>query len=142
LHSDTSQIRKYYRISGFVQNERGSIHENKAAFRSWVCKPLKYNSFISERRVQNQHMVTSGLCFQVHNAWNSPVLLLAVIKQCCITAGAPFWIEGELPVFIVNEVMWHTTKYGDPYSEFLLCIYPSKVHTHSVLYIYILAWYG
>ncbi len=23
-------------------------------------------------------------------------------------------------------------KYGDPYSEFVLCIYPSKVHTHTV----------
>ncbi len=30
------------------------------------------------------------------------VLLLAVIKQCCIAAGAPFWIEGELPVFVVR----------------------------------------
>ncbi len=27
--------------------------------------------------------------------------------------------------------MWHTAKYGDPYSEFVHCIYPSKVHTHS-----------
>ncbi len=26
---------------------------------------------------------------------------------------------------------WHTTKYGDPYSEFVLSIYPSKGHTHS-----------
>ncbi len=31
------------------------------------------------------------------------VLLLAVIKQCCIVAGAPFWIGGELPVFIVRH---------------------------------------
>ncbi len=31
------------------------------------------------------------------------VLLLAVIKQRCITAGAPFWIEGELPVFVVRH---------------------------------------
>ncbi len=28
-------------------------------------------------------------------------------------------------------VTWHTAKYGDPYSEFVLCIYPSKVHTHT-----------
>ncbi len=28
--------------------------------------------------------------------------------------------------------MWHTAKYGDPYSEFLLCIYPiQSAHTHS-----------
>ncbi|KAL0161753.1 hypothetical protein M9458_045478, partial [Cirrhinus mrigala] len=30
------------------------------------------------------------------------VLLSAVIKQRCITAGAPFWIEGEMPVFVVR----------------------------------------
>ncbi len=38
-----------------------------------------------------------------------------------------------LAAFIESEVKvtWHTTKYGDPYSEFVLCIYPSKVHTHS-----------
>ncbi len=26
---------------------------------------------------------------------------------------------------------WYVAKYGDPYSELVLCIYPSKVHTHS-----------
>ncbi len=31
------------------------------------------------------------------------VLLLAVIKQLCIAAGAPFWIGGELPVFVVGH---------------------------------------
>ncbi len=30
------------------------------------------------------------------------VLLLAVIKQHCITAGTPFLIGGELPVFVVR----------------------------------------
>ncbi len=29
------------------------------------------------------------------------------------------------------KVTWHTAKYGNPYSELVLCIYPSKVHTHS-----------
>ncbi len=33
------------------------------------------------------------------------------------------------------KVTWHTAKYGDPYLEFMLCIYPSKVcartHTHT-----------
>ncbi len=28
------------------------------------------------------------------------------------------------------KAMWHTAKYGDPYSECVLCINPSKVHTH------------
>ncbi len=48
------------------------------------------------------------------------VLLLAVIKQRCIAAGAPFWIEGgELPVFVVR-----------PHA-------PNRdVHTVTVLYEY------
>ncbi len=30
------------------------------------------------------------------------------------------------------KVMWHTTKYGDPYSEFVLCIYPIlSAHTQQ-----------
>ncbi len=29
------------------------------------------------------------------------------------------------------KVTWHTAKYGNPYSELVLCIYPFKVHTHS-----------
>ncbi len=30
------------------------------------------------------------------------------------------------------KVTWHMTKYGDPYSEFVLCIYPiQSAHTHS-----------
>ncbi len=34
------------------------------------------------------------------------------------------------------KVTWHIAKYGDPYSEFVLCIYPSKCthsseHTHT-----------
>ncbi len=27
-------------------------------------------------------------------------------------------------LFMWKKVTWHTTKYGDPYSEFVLCIYP------------------
>ncbi len=30
------------------------------------------------------------------------LLALAVIKQRCIDAGAPFWIGGELPVFVIR----------------------------------------
>ncbi len=29
------------------------------------------------------------------------------------------------------KVAWHVAKYCDPYFEFVLCINPSKVHTHS-----------
>ncbi len=67
------------------------------------------------------------------------VLLLAVIKQRCIAAGAPFWIGGELPVFVVRphapnqdactvtvryEYMYRATPntlYGSKLSIFLLC---------------------
>ncbi len=31
------------------------------------------------------------------------------------------------------KVTWHIAKYGDPYSEFVLCIYPSNVHTHTAV---------
>ncbi len=31
----------------------------------------------------------------------------------------------------IVKVTWHTAKYGDPYSEFMLCIFPSRVHTYS-----------
>ncbi len=31
-----------------------------------------------------------------------------------------------------KKVTWHTAKYGDPYSEFVLCIYPyTHTHTHT-----------
>ncbi len=31
-----------------------------------------------------------------------------------------------------SEAKWHTTKYGDPYSEFVLCIWPiQSVHTQQ-----------
>ncbi len=29
------------------------------------------------------------------------------------------------------KVKWCVAKYGDPYSEFVLCIQPIQVHTHS-----------
>ncbi len=47
-----------------------------------------------------------GLCFQVCNLrrWlDFADLLLAVIKQRCIAASAPFWIGGELPIFVVRH---------------------------------------
>ncbi len=37
-----------------------------------------------------------------------------------------------LTIRVKVKVTWHTAKYGDPYSEFVLCIYPSKrTHTHT-----------
>ncbi len=49
-------------------------------------------------------------------------------------SGYTFYISMYIHMMLVMEVkvkaMWHTAKYGDPYSEFVLCINPSKVHTH------------
>ncbi len=62
------------------------------------------------------------------------VLLLANIKQRCITAGAPFWIEGELPVFVVRphapnrDVRTVTVRYEYMYRSILILI---------LIYIYI-----
>ncbi len=38
-----------------------------------------------------------------------------------------FIIETKVKV----KVTGHTAKYGDPYSEFVLCILPIQVHTYS-----------
>ncbi len=35
-------------------------------------------------------------------------------------------------LFVKVKVKWHTTKYGDPYSEFVLCIWPiQSAHTQQ-----------
>ncbi len=93
---------------GFVPNERGRIHEHKA--------------FVSpcERRVQNQHMVTVSSAQLT--AFAVLLLSLAVIKQRCLTAGAPFWI----PVFVIRphapnrEVRTVTVRY-----EYMYRVTPS-----------------
>ncbi len=36
----------------------------------------------------------------------------------------------------VSSEVTYVSKYGDPYSEFVLCINPSKVHTHSSEHIH------
>ncbi len=102
----TLQIWKYYGISGFVPNERGGIHEHKAPFRKQLSvQAFKVYSFLSVY-VRDAFRISTwslsrGLCFQV-----------AVIKQRCIAAGAPFWIGGELPVFVVRpHQRWVVTSY-------------------------------
>ncbi len=101
----TSQIWKYYGIFGFVPNERGRILEHKAPFHKQLsAQAFKVYSLVSlcERRVQNQHMVTVwGLCFQVRNSWHS--LFFCWRNQTALQyCGRPFWIGGELPVFVVR----------------------------------------
>ncbi len=76
-----------------MPNERGRTHEHKALFR----KQLSAQAFVSlcERRVQNQHMVAvEWALFSSVQLTAFAILLLTVIKQCCINASAPFWIGG------------------------------------------------
>ncbi len=91
--------------------------------RDWSTKPIIYiiNNSLAFRYITLQIWKYSGIfgfVLHCHVAWQSAfristlfssvrlmafaVLLLAVIKQRCITAGAPFWIGGELPVFAVR----------------------------------------
>ncbi len=105
-----------------MPNERSRIHEHKSPFRKHLsAQAFKVYSFVSpyERCVQKQHMVTvQGALFSSSQLTAFAVLLLtlAIIKQRCNTAGAPFWIGGELPVFVVRphapnrEV--HTMTFG------------------------------
>ncbi len=62
------------------------------------------------------------------------VLLLAVIKQRCIAAGAPFWIGGELPVFVVK---YHANRDACTVTvrdEYMYRVTPNiyiYIHTHT-----------
>ncbi len=53
-------------------------------------------------RSESAHGHCLGALFSSALLMAFAVLLLAVIKQRCIVAGAPFWIGGELPVFVVR----------------------------------------
>ncbi len=65
-----------------------------------------------------------------------------VHKSYCLHIAVVFFIKKikycNSDIYLTVKVMWHTAKYGDPYSEFVLCINPSNVpthiseHTHSV----------
>ncbi len=48
-------------------------------------------------------------------------------KNVCPNNHTRMWYN----ILCKVKAMWHTAKYGDPYSEFVIWIYPSKVHTHS-----------
>lgn len=65
------------------------------------------------------------------------VLLLVVIKQHCFNVGAPFWIEDELPVFVVRhhaltcDVCTLTVRY-----EYMHCYTPS-VNMYNVCVLHV-----
>ncbi len=61
------------------------------------------------------------------------------------TNNSPWWPPAATAIWKqVRRVMWgllwflkwHRTKYGDPYMEFVLCVNPFKVHTHTHTAIY------
>ncbi len=67
---------------------------------------------------------------------------LVVIKQHCITVGAPFWIGGELPVFVVRPhapnrevctvtlfygVLHHIYIYGEAHHKIIISIHTGLV---------------
>ncbi len=86
-----------------MPNERGRIHKHKAPFRKQLsAQAFKVYSFVRETCPESAHGHCLGALFSSAQLTAFAVLLLAVIKQHCIAAGAPFWIGGELPVFIVR----------------------------------------
>ncbi len=51
----------------------------------------------------------------------------STLLNLCQEELRPFW--GQRRAF--RDMTWHTIKYGDPYSEFVLCIWPiQSAHTH------------
>ncbi len=70
---------------------------------------------------------------------NSCVFITHSFISICWNLHQPKWIKALLikaylfiiPCVLKVKVTWHTAKYGDPYSEFVLCIYPSKC-THTM----------
>ncbi len=66
----------------------------------------------------------------------SPVSLNLLMMLCTvddeICKAFAIWRWGALFLKYSLLVTWHTTKYGDPYSEFVLCIYPIlSAHTQQ-----------
>ncbi len=95
------------RASGFVREQRKSACEWGDSRSRFIFTLANYINLLS--RYKNAlstfgSKITPylGALFSSGQHMASAVLLLAVIKQRCIAAGAPFWIGGELPVFIVR----------------------------------------
>ncbi len=62
-------------------------------------------------------------------------ILLAIATNVPQQLKTGFVVQGHIGLLLITfEVRWkwHTPKYGDPYSEFMLYILPIQVHTHTV----------
>ncbi len=61
------------------------------------------------------------------SSWcSSSLRLIGIFQHLLLNCSGRSFTEKWKKV----KVTWHVAKYGDPYSELVLCIYPSKVHTH------------
>ncbi len=89
-----------------MTNERGRIHEHKGPFRKQLSaqafKLTPLSVYVSDAFRISTWSLSGRLYFQVRNLLHSLFICMAVIKQRCITASAPFWIGGELPVFVIR----------------------------------------
>ncbi len=128
LHHKYGNIMEHLDLCGM--REVGYTSTKPHFANSWVHKPLKYtllSVYVRDAFRISTWSLSSGLCFQVSQLTAFTVLLLVVLKQRCITAGAPFWIGGELPVFIVRphapnrEVRTVTVR-----DEYMYCATPNK----------------
>ncbi len=120
---DSAGIRKQLKWSRRSKRARTRTHISSSIANltaSWYFIKIKY----SEPNISAAASV-SPLAFAV--------LLLAVIKQRCIAAGAPFWIGGELPVFVVR----HHTLNRDACTVTVRDEYMYRATPNIYIYIYI-----
>ncbi len=83
----------------------------------------------------------SAHCFQVCNSWHSLFFCWRFSNQRCIAAGAPFWIGGQVPVFVVRphapnrDARTVTVRYKYMYRA------TPNMHVYVCIYIYIYILY-
>ncbi len=97
-----------------------------------------------ERHSESAHGHCLGALFSSVQLTALAVLLLAVIKQRCITAGAPFWIGGELPVFVVrSHAPNRDARTVMDWYEYMYCATPNiySIYIYIYIYIYIFCMY-
>ncbi len=117
----TSQIWKYYGIFGFVLNERelGYTSTKLHFTNSWVHKLLRYTPlsvYVRDSFRISTWSLSRGFVFKcaTHGIRCSSAAGYQTALHYC---GRPFWIEGELPVFVVRppapnrEVRTVTVRY-------------------------------
>ncbi len=83
-------------------------------------------------------------CLAVNGTVTSLPVLIQNILNCVSKTNEAFtglerhggkWLMTKFSFWggVKVKVKWYTTKYGDPYSEFVLCIYPiQSAHTHTM----------